>query len=282
MKIIEDGNPERDIPSILYKYRDWKTCYHSDLLKTDEVYFASPKDCNDPFDCRITANFIQRSKDELEAFANDMASAHRYDPEMRGKDFQNIFDNFKSRLFDVESFQDEMDKSYFNDQDKYYGILSLSKFWDSILMWSHYSNNHKGFCVGIKGMSITKWFNDKAKGGGVNYENDFPDMQPQVMEKMSYKEFLERSFTETHTKAKGWCYEGEYRVLKNNYPELLINRKDYLPPNSIEEIILGIAISNEDKKEILEIAEKKNINVYQAKKIPQKFKMTREQIFFAK
>lgn len=34
MKIIEDGNPEKDMPSILYKYRNWKDDYHKGALNS--------------------------------------------------------------------------------------------------------------------------------------------------------------------------------------------------------------------------------------------------------
>ena len=29
------------------------------------------------------------------------------------------------------------------------GVLSLSRRWDSSLMWSHYTSSHTGFCVGF-------------------------------------------------------------------------------------------------------------------------------------
>ena len=46
-----------EFPEIIYKYRDWSNPLHRYVLLYNELYFSSPKDFNDPFDCRITKNF---------------------------------------------------------------------------------------------------------------------------------------------------------------------------------------------------------------------------------
>ena len=42
---------------VIYKYRDWSKEFHRRMITDRELYLASPKDFNDPFDCRITQNF---------------------------------------------------------------------------------------------------------------------------------------------------------------------------------------------------------------------------------
>ncbi|MBL7103181.1 MAG: DUF2971 domain-containing protein [Bacteroidales bacterium] len=37
----------------------------------------------------------------------------------------------------------------FKKQNDHYGILSLSAKWDNILIWGHYAEKHKGFCIGF-------------------------------------------------------------------------------------------------------------------------------------
>lgn len=176
---------------------------------------------------------------------------------------------------DILLFQKGSEENHFKMQDELYGVLSLSKRWDSILMWSHYSNNHKGFCVGINGPSLTHIV---AKGGPVTYEINYPDFQLKTMSEMSELDMMERMFIETHTKANEWSYEEEYRLSKNFFGQQ-VERLDCLPANSIVEIILGIAIDEIDKQQILKIAKQKQIKIYQAQKIPFKFEIKREQIF---
>lgn len=79
IKIIKDGNPEKDMPSILYKYRNWKDDYHKGLLTHNEIYFASPKDFNDPYDCRITERFVNRTPEEIENYKTKLADSHKKD-----------------------------------------------------------------------------------------------------------------------------------------------------------------------------------------------------------
>lgn len=52
-------------PIVLYKYRDWVQKTHQSLLKDYKGYFASPRDFNDPFDCRIYPNMYLLNTDEI-------------------------------------------------------------------------------------------------------------------------------------------------------------------------------------------------------------------------
>lgn len=51
-----------------------------------------------------------------------------------------------------------------------------------------------------------------------------------------------------------------------------------VPNEVISEVVLGINISTDDKDEIVEICRRKNIPVYQARKVPFKFAIDRELI----
>lgn len=249
------------------------------LLTHNEIYFASPKDFNDPFDCRITERYIGRSEEELKKYKREFAEVHKDDNELKGLTFEEIIKKLDHVSKDIEAFQKRSEETHFKMQDEWYGVLSLSETWDNILMWSHYSNNHKGFCVGINGESLLAFANySSSKGGKVFYEKEYPDLDLRVSRNMNQMEIVKRAFDETHTKAKAWCYEKEYRITKNFMGENPIQRIDSLPANSIVEIILGIAIDEIDKEEILKVARQKGIKVFQAQKIPFKFEIKREQI----
>ena len=48
-----------DYPKIVYKYRSWDNPVHQRVLKFNELFVSSPKNSNDPFDCRIPINYSQ-------------------------------------------------------------------------------------------------------------------------------------------------------------------------------------------------------------------------------
>ncbi|MCI5746169.1 MAG: DUF2971 domain-containing protein, partial [Erysipelotrichaceae bacterium] len=61
------------------------------------------------------------------------------------KYFKNVFENekindeYKKLIDEVNSIQDEIDKNTY--------ITCFSEKYDSILMWSHYGDSHKGACI---------------------------------------------------------------------------------------------------------------------------------------
>ena len=142
-------------------------------------------------------------------------------------------------------------------------------------MWSHYGDNHSGYCVGFYEEKIR---NSEliSVGGMVNYNNneDYPFIDP-----LSDK-IVEKSILRTQNKSKKWSYEKEYRVMKIFYPKIASNedRTIRFDDDFYAEIILGLNISEKDKNEIVEIAKKKNIKIYQTRKTPFKYLIERYEI----
>jgi hypothetical protein len=262
---------------IVYKYRDWKNPFHKKILQNNEIYLSSPKDFNDPFDCRISSNFSLLTPKEQNDYINDLAISGFYESEKQGYDFYQIIKNLEDRFKDRFEFQRFADSLLFDFQDKSYAIFSCSKRWNSILMWSHYANLHTGFCVGlwVDKMKDCRIF---GKLGEVIYESKFPQIKPRLAKKDN--QMMINSFLETHTKAKEWVYEKEYRFMSNHFPKelTLADRIKIIPDNFFAEVILGVNISNEDKIEIKKICDHKEIPLFEAVKTDFKFNITRIRI----
>ncbi len=264
-----------EYPKIIYKYRNWTDKYHKKMLLQNEVYMSSPKDFNDPFDCRIPKNFYSLNTDEkIESFVDKMIGKHRQTLIENGKDIDKLEENLRGRLQDLEAFQNESENLEFSEMDKHYGVLSLSARWDSILMWSHYGDYHKGYCIGFneKKMRESNLF---GSGGNVNYRTDFPDINPLISE-----DTMVKAFKQTHNKVEDWKYEEEYRLTKLFFPDLpkQEDRTIGVPEELIEEVNLGMKIADEHKAEIVAQCKKRNIPVYQLEKVPLKFELTRIQL----
>jgi hypothetical protein len=58
-----ENNVIKEAPKIVYKYRaDWNNQYHRELITEKKLWFAPPRELNDPFDIRIQLKF---SADEI-------------------------------------------------------------------------------------------------------------------------------------------------------------------------------------------------------------------------
>ena len=56
---------DQKIPEFLYKFRRWANAYDQLILTKQRVWFASPADFNDPFDCRIPFRYDLMSNEDL-------------------------------------------------------------------------------------------------------------------------------------------------------------------------------------------------------------------------
>jgi hypothetical protein len=267
----------KDIPDVVYKYRNWSDNYHKRILLKNELYLTSPKDFNDPFDCRIPINFLSLDTPEkIRAFVEKATNEHLEYLLAESRDIEFEKKKLENQLLtDLEGYQKYYQNGWFKFHDERLGVLSLSKRWDSILMWSHYANKHQGFCVGFHEEKLRE--SDLfGRGGLVDYdpEDKFPFLDPMEEDR------LRRIFIETQSKANDWKYEEEYRLFKTFYNGVpsVEERKSYFSDEVFAEVIVGLNISEKDKEEIVTICRTKRIKVYQAEKIPFFFKMNRKEI----
>ena len=269
-------NKSNKYPEIVYKYRNWKDKYHKNVLRKNELYMSSPKDLNDPFDCRIPTNFTLLNTQETKAcYAHFQCLFYSKEIQLQGSKYNDTFPKILDDLQDINQYQKNYEEILFNAQNDDYAILSLSGRWDSIAMWSHYGDQHKGYCVGFyeEKMRNSKIF---GMGGPVHYnKNDgFPLIRP-------YEWGMEKLFKMSHTKAKEWKYEKEYRLtdlLNREGENIPKSRVRPIPDGFIAEIVIGLMTPQNHKQEILKIASKKSIKVYQTEKVPFKFKIKRTRI----
>src|SRR5580704_1189488 len=114
-------------------------------------------------------------------------------------------------------------------------------------MWTHYSDNSRGFCFGLKRAKIEGA--QIGMSGLVKYTDEYPSIHP------LNTNHLERIVTQMHSKAKSWSYEEEYRI--SLIRENTLRPADRLyefADDFLEEVILGLNISEKDENEVLRIA----------------------------
>jgi len=257
-----------DFPKTVYKFRNWQNPYHRNTLYNNEIYLASPSDFNDPFDCRIIPNFpsLDTDKKKLEYLETCQAG----NPSLTNIDYALNY------LDDIIENPDKYEQTHFAFYDTHLAVFCSSIRWDIIPFWSHYANFHTGFCVGFIFEKLKSAF-PFSKWDAVKY-HEYPSIDP-IERRRDRQKAIESSFKMTHYKSEDWEYEKEFRLTRLMDKEMTLqDRLVYLTDDSITEITIGLNFPQFDIPKLKEIATKKNWRLYQARRIPMKFALSREQI----
>jgi len=260
---------------VVYKFRDWGNKYHKKILTDNEIYLAPPNKINDPFDCRINENFSLLSEKEFEQYIDDQINL------LNLKNLDSVRIKIKNRYTN----QDKLKKEY-NVHCKNIGVFSCchdtkeDKGWQNILLWSHYSNEHKGFCVVFWKEKLFKYLTIH---GEVKY-GKYPKLKPLAPVEKNKKKIIKNFIALLSTKEKRWKYEHEYRYIKintKNNSETGFHKEERiikLSNDCFVGVFLGLNIPKNHEKEILVLCRQKNITVFKTKMNPFDFTLTNEQI----
>ncbi len=223
----------------LFKFRPFnKTSI--ELLVNKELWFARPDSLNDPFECQFNSDTIFSPMSESLVISKEEIT----------KTKEIALDTFNSM-----------------------GVCSFSRARKNQLMWAHYANEHKGFCIGFNETKLTK-SEPTMKSIDVVYQSDLPS-KPVVKKfekltayKLEGKLDKEAYYSIIGTKYTNWKYERERR--------LVLSQSTAFPfsADSVVSIAFGLRMSDRDKetlKQLLSTPEWKHLKWYQAEKSKEKF-----------
>lgn len=224
----------------LYKYRAFNE-YSLQSLINEVAWFSKPIDFNDPFDCGIQIDDLKVKESIQGAVKHIYAELGKAPPEISDEDF----------------FVKDEDKKAFNDFKESIsnllqsgGIFSMSEVNDNILMWAHYADSHRGFCIeyartpsNLLGMQAEP----------VQYEDKMPSLS--IQDVTSEGKNFDKLWL---TKSNHWKYEEEWRLI---YSE---GGKAFQFPCEIKSVIFGLKMSKQNRYTIQKIFEKKNISFSEA------------------
>lgn len=241
-----------------YKYIDDQNLGRSSLIFThNELYFSSKNQFNDPFDCKFDYSFVANDKDLKKYFKKLLQRNH---PDWNRPQRQHWI---RDKLKQVKAHNPTFEHSLKLESDKFIqtiGIHSLSRIPSDILMWSHYADSHKGFCIKI--------FDDEndffiSRAQAVTYSDEYPIVNPIIDDDQVR---LEKSLL---TKAEHWNYEEEWRIIdpvdgpgiKRFSPHLLVG------------VIFGCRMSEDHKRLIQEWCNDRETDVvfYQAREASRRY-----------
>lgn len=248
----------------LYKYLDAEGGLK--MLKRGNLQFTNATKLNDPFDCHpALIDFSNVPQEACIAWsADDMAWL------MSGR------------------FKRNRDNAW---------ICSLSKVYDSMLMWAYYGN-HQGVCIGLD-MDKTKPYLDNIQCSVFRGAQMFDVQYKDVIEKPDYfNERIDYYRYQYSTKAKEWEHEQEVRLLLINPSQIFtpmalpydpkgktvdwkeVRAYPKIGGECFDSLYLGIKIDEDKKAEIIKTALTLNpdIKIYQMEIDPKAFRLKENQI----
>lgn len=228
-----------------------------------------PDELNDPFEltprskCTMTQDYIREKirndpehfrwvydqMVEKEGLIDSFADFLKVLARMPRKQYSRFLRQYRDGLI-------ETDLKSIQDASKLIVVLCLSSVNNSIPMWSHYGNHHKGIVIGLNA-------NDPCFGFGsgiqkVLYRSRRVAVDP--LGELSSALIAKKAGEIILTKSKEWDYEQEYRI---SFPKRdVIGHADHdgqithlvdIWPQVIREVILGCCISTEYERQVREI-----------------------------
>jgi len=167
-------------------------------LSQAKLWVSEPTSFNDPFEFRLKRSSTQKGLDKI----------HRTDIHLNEEFLEGFISAFEKKISKM-------------------GVVCFSKSCDNILMWSHYSDGHKGMCLEFE-LDSKQTLSDKAIYQ-VNYSLEYPEIN---LENNIWS--IDGAAKILYTKSKEWEYEQELRLIRESGNELI----DY--PIKLSSIIFGL------------------------------------------
>lgn len=224
---------EKFVPSKLYRYMGFGDWWKVNLFK-GKIHLSAPKDFNDPFDSVPFVDF----KEFWQKYGNEMYQKNNGCalPLKEGLTDEQCYPAFKEM---IDFAQENMRVCCFTENK------------DSLLMWAHYANSHRGFCIEynteIMPSNIKKY------------------ILPVIYQHKIYNATHDFKYDENNAfnfllfKSDDWEYEKEWRIAV--YYKQISKELDF--SKYISSVFLGINCDDKNKQEILHWSKSNGINVYQ-------------------
>lgn len=267
------NNKRKYIPQKLYRYRAINSNEpiednkHIDALKKDKIYLTNPYYFNDPYDSAFSID-MELFKNILIKNAERQIKENiiKLELEKGNKDinqFENIEDIYDYINVDLSKADPifNMNLPFFYDEiikQIKFKISCFCKNHNSILMWSHYANQHQGFCIEYNTSKIEEKILEKIYPV-FYHETFFPLIETGTLNDKKFNSLI---------KYKDWKYEHEWRLISD---EKFLSLKP-------SKIYLGVRFNDEYLDLFKDIAREKNCELYQMEMNYSKYALKNKEI----
>ncbi|RYY23395.1 MAG: DUF2971 domain-containing protein [Sphingomonadales bacterium] len=230
------GAADGKAPEYLYKYRSLAQSqrdFTRDIIVNQRLWCGPASDLNDPYDCcpvpYISSDRDARQAQLLEVLAGANPNLARTDVETTAN----------AVLAEPDDVLDKLMAQAVDQVRGKIGVISLSASPDIPEMWQRYADAYRGICLRFRDPPDAKPMFSQARR--VSYVPDRPRVEAVLEPGPSFIDaFL-------LTKTNDWAYEQEWRLV---HPKWTGSAR--FQPAALDAIVLGAAISPEDRVDVLE------------------------------
>jgi len=233
-QLIEIGVKNNQLSQYMFKYRTLDST--SKILENNSLWFSTPNEFNDPFDCQIVPN-TNNSLLEIENFLRQNSEEKLNENQIKNLAIEAYSTPGKWKSIIEDTFDKIINKT---------GICCFTKNEKSLLMWSHYADSHKGVCLKFNILEDPDFFVYPLP---VNYRDEYPDYNHLGDRRTLVNDIV-------LSKSNDWIYEQEIRVLKINSNGLLNFKK-----NALVEIIFGCKTPSDKMEKIMALSKEKGFDL---------------------
>jgi hypothetical protein len=293
---------EQHLPNRIYKYR--RDSKESRLnLDNDTVWISSPDSYNDPYDCSFTVSegrlvtafnraavdsFVKTYKLQEVIPSGQLEKAKSSEDPLRAVASLipiSVADTEGNGPRRMAEFSAVSVRKFIGDQILFLRqmrratkVCSFSEVHDSILLWSHYAQNHSGFFVEYDLESLTRDHPFRRNLYPIIYSPNLYDLTgwSETLVGTDRRQFNPiRPLLAALHKFEGWQYEREWRVVMIE-PKLTEDRCWEVP--TAARLFLGSQMQAESKRELRAICAKRKIEVWQMGLASSKFQLLAERL----
>ncbi|MUK31923.1 DUF2971 domain-containing protein [Aliivibrio fischeri] len=279
---------QNNMPKALYKYRSFdKEGWSLKNLENDTVWLSLPEDFNDPYDCSFCINIdgLVSGKNQVQYLVDELGFDISPDVITKINLLPDPLDAFLNLFLEGESNKEEkveviknliakrdlMLKEKFNKTLKSTSkVTCFSENHLSILMWSHYADYHKGFCIEYDMSKQSEKDLFSRLTYPVIYGDELYDATSTIKKINDGKAFLGMQLP-TLMKSSEWKYEREWRLIAPF--NIMAANNTFKTPVPIR-VYLGARIDSNDEIKIRNICDRKGIKVVKVRISPDEFRLT--------
>ena len=223
-----------DRPSIIFKYQGFNPQSIKNL-NTHQLYFGPPANFNDPFDCAIPSPIAEPTPEESARLMEHLRKIPSMGSHIEAMKASGSENHLPQVLVDSVKHAISQNRADFKD----IGVACFSECNNNSLMWAHYGDSCRGFCLG---------FDTSNSPFHLLRQVRYVD-QPQHIniEKMTIEGPIDVVDGLFRTKSKDWEYEREWRVINQKVEALAYD------PNSLRSIYFGLEAKDADIMDAREI-----------------------------
>ena len=267
-------------------FRYYKAEYGMRVLNDLQLRASDPKTLNDPFELSPNIDPSQFTGKKLERLLRlDRNVDYWYQREEGWRKFsskkqfkrwylKDIPRRAAELLLQVPNNVEHVKRSFVDLFSRYWRIICASSVFDSILMWSHYAENHAGIVLEF----------DTAEAPFTNIDKECIAEVIYSEKKANYSHFdkvarfRKEMFAVAATKATDWAYEKEVRVF---IPSTPFQASLFVPltPRCISAVYLGSRSTTKTTtliRNALSRAELAHVQAFQARLHPSEYALTFE------